>query len=110
MAEELAEQQERLYYKTPPEKEFLEVKDKCIKMWCMMGFEGTYRREKIGEVSTIENMRDNMMFLIAMFSENNQRLLIDSLSQKCKVSVLKRMYDGGSDNIVLQYFPEVEIK
>ncbi len=102
-------EQKRLYYTTPPENEFCEVKKNCIDLWNTMGVEPGYSQGKIKHVETTCNIRDNMMYLIAMFSENNQKTLIESLSENCRISVLKRIYDGGPDNYVLRYFPMTDI-
>jgi len=88
---------ENLYYTAPPEEQFNELKEKAIEVWNEIGSHPSYIEEKVGRVSSIGNISDNFMYMVAMFDTNNQRKLADKLSDETRKAVKERMLDGGND-------------
>ncbi len=85
----------RLYYTPPSDMIFHEIKTKAIELWQTYDNEFGYVDEKLGTIKNITNLRDNFMYIVAMFDMQNQRKLADMLSEKAKEAVRKRMVDGG---------------
>jgi len=53
--------------------------------------------EKTSRIKDIGNVQDNFMYMLAMFDQNNQRMVISKLSGETKNEVRARMIDGGND-------------
>ena len=87
----------KLYYIAPEESLFNELKDIAIDLWS--GYDDTYgyATEKIGRIKDIQNVRDNFMYIVAMFDIENQRKLSNSLSNEACKAIRDRMVDGGSE-------------
>ena len=89
-----------LYYTAPDEDVFNEVKKRAIELWIEL--RGKYHAEKTGYVSKIQNIKDNIMTIIAMFDISNQGRLADKLSDEAKKEINKRIVDGqGYDSIFI---------
>lgn len=87
-----------LYY-TPPEDDiFNEVRDEAIELWKEIDSDDDkygYASSKIDKIKNIENVSDNLMYIVAMFDSSNQRLLSDRLSTAANRAIRERMLDGG---------------
>ena len=82
-----------LYY-TPPSKEiFEEVKTKAIELWIhkYSNSLGGYLEEKLDRIDNLENVQDNMMYIVAMFDLPNQKLLARELSKEAKQAIHDRL-------------------
>ncbi len=84
-----------LYYTSPKEEQFNELKEKAIEIWNTYDNEFGYVDEKVNAIKDIKNVQDNFMYMVAMFDVTNQRKLADKLSGETKLSVRERMIDGG---------------
>lgn len=87
--------QARLYYTAPSDDIFNRVKACSIIIWSRLGSEPSYADEKIGAIRNIENVSDNLMYMVAMFDINNQRKLAALLDDKDREAIRARMIDGG---------------
>jgi len=88
-----------LYYTAPTDEVFEEVKQKAIELWPEVDIDHNkfgYATEKINQIKDIQNVSDNMMYVVAMFNFGNQRLLADKLSEESKKQIRERMIDGGT--------------
>jgi hypothetical protein len=88
-----------LYYETPPDEIFEEVKEKAKLVWMSIFEEGSnedYRNEKLSRIN-ITNIRDNMMYIVALFDINNQRKLSMLLSDEAKKAISDRIISGGGE-------------
>lgn len=70
------------YYKPMSSKAFADIKVNAIAIW--NGYDDThgYATEKIDRIRSVENVRDNAMYIIAMFDRNNVRDLLSRLETK----------------------------
>lgn len=85
----------KLYY-TPPEDDlFEEVRKGAIEVWSEYDDKYGYATEKINRIKNIANIKDNFMYMVAMFDYINQKKLAEKLSSKTRRAVRVRMLDGG---------------
>ena len=89
--------QAKLYYTPPTEEEFAELKEKAIEIWKEYDDTYGYASEKINAIKDIRNIKDNFMYMVAMFGISNQGKLADKLSEKTTKAVRDRMIDGGNE-------------
>lgn len=68
-----------LYYTAPSDEVFEEIKAAAIKIWQTYDDTYGYVTEKIGSIERIGNVKDNWMFIVAMFDWNNQAALLDTV-------------------------------
>lgn len=87
----------KLYYLPPPQEAFEEMKKACIEVWALYDDEYGYATDKINSIKDIKNVRDNFMYMLAMFDINNQRKVADKLTPATKREVRLRMIDGGNE-------------
>ena len=86
-----------LYYTPPTDKIFNEVKQKAIEVWQEnYSDEHGYVSEKTEKIKSLENVSDNVIFIVAMFDTNNQVKLADKLNEEAKKTISDRMIDGGN--------------
>ena len=85
----------RLYYTPPSENHFREVKEKAIEIWKTYDNTYGYADEKINAIKDIKNVGDNLMAIVSMFDENNQKKLSKMLSDDTRVEIFIRLKDGG---------------
>jgi len=83
-----------IYYTAPSEDQFNELKQKAIEVWNNYDNEFGYVDEKVNMIKDIKNVRDNFMYIVAMFDSNNQRILAGKLSDETRQAVRARMIDG----------------
>lgn len=93
----------KLYYIAPTNTEFEELKAKAIELWLTYDNEYGYATSKIGKIKDIKNIKDNFMFIFAMFDHNNQLKLVRQLSKETKQALKERLIDGGMDKFYLSH-------
>lgn len=84
------------YYEPPPENIFKEVREKATELWREIDTDNDkygYASEKINRIKNLWNVRDNFMYMVAMFDVGNQRKLADKISQEARQAIRKRMVD-----------------
>lgn len=80
-----------LYYTAPSVEIFEEVKREAIKIWKTYDNEFGYVDEKVGRIQDMQNIRDNMMFIVAMFDIYNQVKLMENLSAEARQAIEDRL-------------------
>lgn len=88
---------ENLYYIAPEDKVFEEVKQQAIKIWQTYDNQFGYVDEKVGRIKEMQNVSDNMMYIVAMFDIQNQAQLSKALSAETKKEISDRMVTGGTE-------------
>lgn len=84
-----------LYYTPPNDDIFEEVKKCSIKIWQRYDNQFGYVDEKVNKIKNLENIKDNFMYMVAIFDMNNQSLLANILSDEAKKEIRDRMVAGG---------------
>lgn len=89
--------EENFYYVEPSDEDFLDLKYCAIKLWYGIANDPLYAKEKADQVEKMQNISDNFMYIVAMFSSNNQLLLSLKLQPSTKEAIKKRLIAGGAD-------------
>lgn len=79
------------YYIAPTDEVFNEVKQKCIEIWETYDNQFGYVDEKVGAIKDIGNIKDNAMYMVAMFDHVNRVKLLSNLSPEARAFVEERM-------------------
>jgi len=87
---------ENLYYQAPSKEIFIEVQKEAIKIWERCN--PPYGTEKAHTVRTLDNIADNVMYIVWMFDTGNQKLLSVSLSEEARTAISERLASGGLPN------------
>lgn len=72
------------YYDAPSDEIFDEIKEKAIEIWQTYDDTYGYATEKIEQVKSITNVKDNWGFIVGMFDSNNQQKLLAKLSPEAQ--------------------------
>ncbi len=91
----------KLYYTPPSDECFEDLKKSAISLWSTMGDEPSYSKEKIGRIKDIANIKDNFMYMFAMFDINNQRKVGASIRDETREAINERLVSGGSPEYLL---------
>lgn len=92
-----------IYYTAPSDEVFEEVKAKAIEVWETYDNTHGYVDEKVNKIKDAGNIKDNVMFIVAMFDINNQAKLAVLLSSKTRQAVRERMVDGGQPLFLIPF-------
>lgn len=79
------------YYTAPSQEIFDELKRASINLWNTYDDTYGYSVEKIKRIRDIENIKDNFMFMFAMFDVYNQRKILDKVSPECAAEIAMRL-------------------
>lgn len=93
----------KLYYTAPEDKYFDELKERAVQLREERYPEATgpyYAQEKI---DIIKYISDNFMYIVAMFDDNNQKLLADMLTPETRRAIRERMIDGGTPEFLITF-------
>jgi len=85
----------KLYYTAPEDKIFEEVKSKAIEIWKTYDNKFGYVDEKVDRIKEIRNVKDNLMYIVAMFDSYNQFKLSAMISPESRQAIHDRIIDGG---------------
>jgi len=85
----------KLYYEAPSDECFEDMKKCAIEIWSGYDDQYGYATEKINQIKDIGNIKDNFMYILAMFDIFNQQKVGYLLSENTKEEARKRMLDGG---------------
>lgn len=80
----------KLYYTAPSDEIFEEVKRKSIAIWMLLDGDEYEINNSIEYIQKIKNIKDNMMFIVAMFDNTNIQELFKHLSLKSKNALVDR--------------------
>jgi hypothetical protein len=97
-----------LYYTAPTDEQFNELKEKAIRVWQNYDDTYGYASEKINRIKDITNVRDNFMYVVAMFDIQNQTLLAHALTPETKEAVNLRMIAGGQPALYNPFMPPID--
>jgi hypothetical protein len=84
------------YYAPMSKACFRELKEKCIELWPEISSNRDYVRETINRIKGLENVRDNGMFMVALFDISNQIKLSKKLSLDTRTEIWERLVAGGA--------------
>lgn len=80
----------KLYYIAPPQEVFQEMKTLSLQLWKEL--DDPYDSyEKSEQIERMHNIKDNFMFILAMFDDNNQSIILSRASEKLKTAVRIRI-------------------
>ena len=92
-----------LYYKSPKDKYFDELKSACIKYWGTFDDTFGYATEKINQVKSFENNDGNFMVMVKMFHPLAWELIAKLLSLETRNHISIRLEAGG-DSLEADFF------
>ena len=99
---------EKLYYEAPPQEQFENMKKKAIELWQTVfkenGSAKIYQEEKINNIKDIDNVRDNFMFMFAMFDPFKQARLFGALNEQTRKAVVDRLDDETTKRLADNMF------
>lgn len=86
---------ENYYYTAPSDEIFGEVKHEALKIWS--SYEDPYKSDKISRIENLQNVSDNLMYIVAMFDLTNQTKLAAHLSEEARTAIRERLTAGGAE-------------
>ena len=87
---------DNLYYQPPSNEIFNEVKEEAMKIWQGYDNQFGYVDGKLERIMTLENVGDNLMYIVAMFDQSNQAKLASRLSEEARTAIRERIIAGGA--------------
>jgi len=90
---------QNLYYTPPTDKTFDEVKATAIKLWHDVDSDRDlygYASSKTERIQNLKNIDDNLMYIVAMFDDNNRKILAKRLTNEALAEVSERLIAGGT--------------
>lgn len=91
------------YYSAPSEEAFEELKKAAIKIWNTYDDDPSYADEKISRIEDLKNIKDNFMYMVAMFDSSNQEKLARMLTEATRKEVRSRMVAGGNPSYMIPF-------
>jgi len=88
-----------MYYTAPTDEIFEEVKAQAIKLWVEVDTDNNrygYATNKINRIKDLHNVKDNVMYIIAMFDSNHHIILASMLTEEAKSAIDERIISGGN--------------
>lgn len=81
-----------IYYLAPSDEIFEELKTLAMDLW--MTYDNTYwyADEKISRIINLENIRDNFMYMFAMFDVVNQKKIVSKASPELQTALRVRLW------------------
>jgi hypothetical protein len=62
-----------------------------------------YADEKVGRIKNLPNEGGNLMYMVSMFDNENQKRLSSMLSEESKEEIRKRLLDGGMPPMFINF-------
>jgi len=93
----------KLYYTAPTDAIFENVKECSAAIWRTLGDEQAYAEEKISRIKDIGNVRDNLMYMVSMFDQNNQEMLSQMICDDARAAIRERLIDGGANKETINF-------
>jgi hypothetical protein len=82
---------QELYYTSPSDEIFEEMRAACIKVWQEYDNTHGYVDKKVNSIKDIENIGDNFMYMFAMFDHINQQKVMMILSPGAQAAIRVRL-------------------
>lgn len=82
---------QELYYTAPSDEMFEEIKREAIKIWESYDNAHGYVDEKVGSIKDIKNIKDNYMWMVAIFDPFNQDKLFAALKPETVARIVEAM-------------------
>lgn len=94
----------KLYYVAPSDECFEDMRQAAVKVWFEIATNMQYFEEKAGRLQRgeIHNIRDNFMYILASFSEDNARRVVSLLKPETVREVRARLESGGNGEEQIQ--------
>jgi len=89
----------KLYYTPPSDECFEDLRSAAIALWKTYDKTFGYVDEKVNAIKDIKNIKDNFMYMFAMFDFLNQKNLV--LKEETKQAINDRLVSGGSEEYLL---------
>lgn len=87
--------EDKITYYTPPTDEiFEEIKSASISVWNTCDNEFGYVDKKVKSIEGINNIKENAMYMFAMFDSQNQRKVSAILSSEANEFITDRIERG----------------
>jgi len=97
-----------LYYEAPSDAAFEDMKAAAMEVWGQYrNSAGGYYEEKTDRIKDIRNIKDNFMYIFAMFDIHNQRKCASLLKPETIEAVRERMVAGGNDDYYIRSILDV---
>lgn len=93
----------KVYYKSPKDCHFDELKSVCLKYWATFDDKFGYATEKINYVKSLENVDGNFMVMVKMIHPLAWEVVADLLSLETRNHISARLEDGG-DSLEADFF------
>lgn len=90
----------QLYYTEPLQESFEDMKSSAIEIWNQYDNTYGYVDEKVNQIKDIKNIKDNFMYIFAMFDMNNQFKLVQKLKPHTRVALRDRLFDVEQGELV----------
>lgn len=82
---------QELYYTAPSDEIFEDIKQASIKIWNTYDDTYGYASEKINSIKDLQNVKDNYMYVVAMFDSSNQRILLATVKPETAERIVEAM-------------------
>ena len=99
----------QLYYKAPSGEVFNKVRNACLEIWDTYDNAYGYVTKKTDRIVRLENVKDNMMYMISMFDVNNVQKLAKKLDNETKKEISDRLLSVGNNQYALYFGDYVDI-
>ena len=83
----------KLFYTAPSKEAFNDMKEKAIAVWGQYDNDYGYVDEKVARIKDIGNIKDNFMYIAAMFDIENNAKLAQLLEPETREEVRKRLVE-----------------
>jgi hypothetical protein len=93
----------KLYYKSPKDRHFEELRSVCIRYWSTFDDTFGYATEKINQVKSFENNEGNFMTMVKMIHPLAWEVIAEVLSLETRNHVSIRLEAGG-DSLEADFF------
>lgn len=82
---------QELYYQAPSQAMFDEIKKEAIKIWQTYDDTYGYASEKVDRIKDLTNVKDNYMYMVAMFDDTNKLKLMAALKPSTVSRIAKAL-------------------
>jgi hypothetical protein len=93
----------KLYYKSPKDDYFEELRSVCIRYWSTFDDTFGYATEKINQVKSFENNDGNFMTMVKMIHPLAWEVIAEVLSYETRQHISLRLEAGG-DSLEADFF------